>query len=441
MWGRGAGRAWRAAAAVLGGPAVPLVAVGAAVGWVAGVPAGTAATMAAPPPPPPLPLPLPAGTPATAAAGEPLTMARYGHGRGAGRLPGAPAKEYVPNPRRWVLDMLDGDGSEFKAAVGMDAKAALPKYANMVLFTGSSNPQLAEEIAYELHTKLGSATVDHFADGETHVQVNENVRGKDVYIVQSTSTPVNEHLMELLLLVSTARRASARSITAVIPYYGYKRDVGVAPAITQMMHSTEGGEDGSGGGGGDGSDGASRYHAAAAAAAASAAALSGRRSSAATASYPTSAADVAVMLEAVGVDRVISVDMQPPGQGQIEGFFSPSVPVENLRSTAIAVEHLRRAKLSDVVIVAPNESCIQLARDFQSGLRKTTGKEVGLAAIIEAGPSRGADRYLHNRRVKPEDSRLELVGDVAGTRWGLGAARRAPPAPGRCRSTPPPHSH
>jgi len=132
------------------------------------------------------------------------------------------------------------------------------------------------------------------------------------------------------------------------------------------------------------------------------------------------------MLEAVGVDRVISVELQPPGQGQIEGFFPPQVPVENLRAASIAVDHISRLKLRDPVVVAPNESCIQLAHDLRAGLQLKTGRDVGLAAIMEAGPSRGSDRYAHGASAEallgagalaaraPERDRMELVGSVSG---------------------------
>jgi ribose-phosphate pyrophosphokinase len=91
------------------------------------------------------------------------------------------------------------------------------------IFTGNSNRPLAHDVANQLGVSLGKITVNKFADGEVNVMVNENVRGKDVYIIQPTSPPVNETLMELLLMISTMRRASARKITAVIPYYGYAR--------------------------------------------------------------------------------------------------------------------------------------------------------------------------------------------------------------------------
>ena len=101
--------------------------------------------------------------------------------------------------------------------------SACERDGDMVLFSANANPELAEEISVLLGSQLGNVTVARFADGEVNVQVHDNVRGKDVYIVQPTSPPVNEHLMELLLLVSTMRRASAERITCVIPYYGYAR--------------------------------------------------------------------------------------------------------------------------------------------------------------------------------------------------------------------------
>jgi len=126
----------------------------------------------------------------------------------------------------------------------------------MKLFTGNSNKSLAVDIANQLSMSLGKINVTHFADGEVNVIVNENVRGKDVYIIQPTSPPVNESLMELLLMISTMRRASARKITAIIPYYGYARQ-------DRKMQAR----------------------------------------------VPISAADVARLLEAMGIDRVVAVDL------------------------------------------------------------------------------------------------------------------------------------
>ena len=153
---------------------------------------------------------------------------------------------------------------------------------NLRLFTGNSNPELATEIAHYLGLNLSPATVGRFSDGEIKIQVHENVRQKHVFVIQPVSSPVNDTLVELLLMISTLRRASAAEITAVIPYYGYERqDRKLASRV------------------------------------------------------PISAADVAIMLEEMGVDRVVAVDLHG---GQIGGFFPPSVPVENLESTPIGQE-------------------------------------------------------------------------------------------------------
>ena len=153
----------------------------------------------------------------------------------------------------------------------------------MVIFTGNSNEALAKEIADILKIELGNIKVGRFNDGEVSIEVKDNVRSKDVFIIQSTSPPVNENLMELLLMVSTMRRASAKKINEVIPYYGYARqDRKTAPRV------------------------------------------------------PISAADVARLLETVGVDRVILVDVH---SGQIQGFFGPRVPVDNLEANLVAMNY------------------------------------------------------------------------------------------------------
>jgi ribose-phosphate pyrophosphokinase len=127
-----------------------------------------------------------------------------------------------------------------------------------------------------------------------------------------------------------------------------------------------------------------------------------------------SAADIAKMLETAGCDRVISVELQPAGASQIDGFFA--LPVENLRATPICVEHLSKLQLCRPVIVAPNEATIQMASDVAAGLEVRTGASVGFAVTVESGPSRGTDRYVHRApgALAPEESRIELVGSVAG---------------------------
>jgi len=168
---------------------------------------------------------------------------------------------------------------------------------DLKLVAGSSNPKLAGEISSCLGVALCEAEVGRFPDGEINVHIKETVRGSDVFVIQSTSPPVNEHIMELLLIIDALRRASARQITAVIPYYGYARQ--------------------------------DRKHI-------------GR--------VPISAKLVANLIETAGADRVLTLDLPA---GQIQGFFD--IPVDNLRIDPIFAEHFAQEGLSeDAVIVAPD---------------------------------------------------------------------------------------
>lgn len=218
---------------------------------------------------------------------------------------------------------------------------------NMKIFTGNSNRDLAAEIAGLLNRKLGHMKVGRFADGEVNVQVYETVRGKDIYIVQPTCQPVNESLMELFLMVSTMRRASARKITVVIPYYGYARQ-------DRKM----------------------------------------------TARVPISAADVARLLEAMGVDRVVAVDLHC---GQIQGFFGPRVPVDNLDAGVIGVKYFAKKALHEPVIVSPDAGGVYRAKKFGEGLKNLTNQDPGLAMIIK------------QRRKAGEVESMNLVGSVDGS--------------------------
>lgn len=214
------------------------------------------------------------------------------------------------------------------------------------LFTGNSNAPLAQDIASHLGMNLGRITVSRFADGEVNVMVNENVRGKDVYVIQSTSPPVNETLMELLLMISTMRRASARKITAVIPYYGYARQ-------DRKMQAR----------------------------------------------VPISAADVARLLEAMGVDRVVAVDLHC---GQIQGFFGPRVPVDNLDGGTVGVTYFGDMDLLNPVIVSPDAGGVYRAKQFREALSKKHEVECGLAMIVK------------QRAKANEIERMDLVGSVQG---------------------------
>lgn len=216
-----------------------------------------------------------------------------------------------------------------------------------VLVAGSSNRELAEKIANNLGVALAAVKLSRFSDGEISLQFLESLRGKDVYIVQPTSPPVNEHLMELLLMISTARRSSAKKITAVVPYYGYARQ-------DRKLSSR----------------------------------------------VPISAADVAKMIEAMGVDRVIAVDLHC---GQIQGFFSPKVPVDNLEAQRVALEYFKNKGLKNVVVISPDAGGVQRSRIFQEGLIHVTGDKTTRLAMI-----------IKQRREANRVDNMELVGSVDG---------------------------
>ncbi len=178
------------------------------------------------------------------------------------------------------------------------------------LFTGNSNRILAKEIADVLNIPVGNAAVSNFSDGEIMVQITENVRGSDVFVIQSTCMPVNNNIMELLLMTDALRRASAARITAVMPYYGYARqDRKAAPRV------------------------------------------------------PISARLVADLLEAVGISRVLTIDLHA---GQIQGFFD--IPVDHLYASPVLVDYVRREYLNNLVIVSPDAGGVERARAFAKRL-------------------------------------------------------------------------
>lgn len=182
---------------------------------------------------------------------------------------------------------------------------------DLKVFCGSASGALAEGICQNLEVTLGACYVGQFSDGEINVQIGENVRGRDVYLVNSTSPPVNQHLMELLIMVDAARRASAERVTAVLPYFGYARQDRKEKARV-----------------------------------------------------PITAKLVANLLTAAGVDRVLTVDLHC---GQIQGFFD--LPVDHLAAEVVFVQHLRKSGLNkDSVIVSPDMGSVKRAREFANRL-------------------------------------------------------------------------
>lgn len=178
------------------------------------------------------------------------------------------------------------------------------------LFTGNSNRALAEEISKYLEVPLGKATVSKFSDGETFVRIEENVRGSEVFVIQSTCYPSNDNLIELLIMVDALSRASTQSITVVLPYYGYGRqDRKVHPRV------------------------------------------------------PISAKLVANLIVTAGVDRVVTIDLHA---GQIQGFFD--IPVDNLFATSVLLDYIVRKNLPDLVIVSPDAGGTERARVYAKKL-------------------------------------------------------------------------
>ncbi len=174
----------------------------------------------------------------------------------------------------------------------------------MAIFSGNSNPGLVEKICNYLSLPLGGADVKTFSDGEIQIEIRENVRLKDVFVLQSTCSPVNDNLVELLLMIDAFNRSSANKITAVIPYFGYARqDKKVAPRV------------------------------------------------------PISAKLVADMITTAGADRVITMDLHA---GQIQGFFS--IPVDNLFAAPVLIEYIRNNFREDIVIVSPDAGGVERAR-------------------------------------------------------------------------------
>ncbi|CAI8155915.1 ribose-phosphate pyrophosphokinase [Pseudidiomarina mangrovi] len=204
---------------------------------------------------------------------------------------------------------------------------------DMKLFAGNAVPELARKIADRLYIKLGDAEVGRFSDGEINVKINENVRGSDVFIIQSTCAPTNDNLMELIVMVDALRRASAGRITAVIPYFGYARQ-------DRRVRSAR---------------------------------------------VPITAKVVADFLSSVGVDRVLTVDLHAE---QIQGFFD--VPVDNVFGTPVLMEHLRQQAFHNPVVVSPDIGGVVRARALAKLLN-----DIDLAIIDKRRPRANESQVMH----------------------------------------------
>jgi len=211
--------------------------------------------------------------------------------------------------------------------------------ADLMLFTGTANPELAQSIADKLTIPLGDATVGKFSDGEITVELNENVRGRDVFIVQPTCAPTNDNLMELIFMADALGRASAGRITAVVPYFGYARQ-------DRRVRSAR---------------------------------------------VPISAKVAADMMVAVGVDRVLTVDLHSE---QIQGFFA--VPVDNVYGSPVLLSDIESRKFDDLIVVSPDIGGVVRARAVAKQL------DIDLAIIDKRRPRAN------------ESEVMNLIGDVTG---------------------------
>lgn len=208
-----------------------------------------------------------------------------------------------------------------------------------MVFSGNANPQLSDRIARYIGVPLGNASIDKFSDGEISVELNENVRGKDVFIIQPTCSPTNDHILELLLIADALHRASANRITAVIPYFGYARQ-------DRRVRSAR---------------------------------------------VAISAKVVADMIGAVGVDRVLTVDLHAE---QIQGFFS--IPVDNVYGSPVLTDEIERQDYDNLTVVSPDIGGVVRARAVAKQL------DVDLAIIDKRRPSMNEAQVMH------------IIGDVDG---------------------------
>lgn len=236
--------------------------------------------------------------------------------------------------------------------------------ADLMVFTGNANPELAASIGDKLNIPLGDIIVDKFSDGEIRVELNENVRGRDVFVIQPTCVPTNDNLMELLVIIDGLRRASAGRITAVVPYFGYARQ-------DRRVRSAR---------------------------------------------VPITAKVVADMMVTVGVDRVLTVDLHSE---QIQGFFD--VPVDNVYGSPVLLDDIRKQSFEDLVIVSPDIGGVVRAR----AVAKQLSTEL---AIIDKRRPKANVAEVMNIIGEIENRTCLLVDDMvdtAGTLCNAAAALKA----------------
>ena len=233
--------------------------------------------------------------------------------------------------------------------------------SSMMVFTGNANPKLAADVVRRLGIPLGAAKVGRFSDGEVNVELQENVRGKDIFVLQSTCTPTNDNLMELLVLIDALKRASAARITAAIPYFGYARQ-------DRRPRSVR---------------------------------------------VPITAKVVANMLQAVGVQRVLTMDLHAD---QIQGFFD--IPVDNVYGTPMVLADLEKQRYDDLLVISPDIGGVVRARAFAKRL------ESELAIIDKRRPKANVSEVM-NIIGEVKDRTCVIVDDIVDTAGTLCKAATA----------------
>jgi ribose-phosphate pyrophosphokinase len=224
---------------------------------------------------------------------------------------------------------------------------------NIRIFTGNANPELAQQICDQLSLPLGQALVTTFSDGEIRVELGDNVRGRDVFLIQSTSPPANHNLMELLIMIDAVKRASARRITAVMPYFGYARqDRKVAPRV------------------------------------------------------PITAKLVADLISTAGAHRILTLDLHA---GQLQGFFN--IPVDNLYASPIMIPYIREHFQDDLAIVSPDAGGVARARAYAKRLQAS----LGLIDKRRDAPGKAKALHLIGEVLGKEVVILDDIVDTGGT--------------------------
>lgn len=241
----------------------------------------------------------------------------------------------------------------------------------MKIFTGNANPGLAKEICERMNIPLGNAVVTRFSDGEINVQIMDNVRGCDVFVVQPTANPVNRNLMELLIMIDALKRASASRITAVLPYYGYSRqDRKVQPRV------------------------------------------------------PITAKLVADLITAAGANRVLTVDLHA---GQIQGFFN--IPVDNLFAASVLLDYIRSKQFKNLTLVSPDAGGVERTRAFAKRLNASLAiidkrrEKANVAQVMHIiGDVKGHDCLLLDDMVDTAGTLTEGVAALKSAGAGMVAA-------------------